>query len=372
MAIWVVAIVASTSIPVAIAVYYLEIKLSTLYASLQSDANSNQSELETKSNEQTAIIEKERCEKMRASPFSHLSNIYYLYFFTGMTLYGAMVPFWFAGSQFLQEYYGLSVLQADSLLLIPEGSIILLSIPLGYINDRYLKSASTKLYVLSMSIIVLPISYLIMIHYANKFNYVNESILVANERFYLALIPMILLGFGYGVSNCMFWTILIEVVPGELIGPASGLLASGLNVLPSLVPFIVVVFFSRRGDMATMVLLTIVGSISATFALVAGYFSSQGNSYKIVRGVDEHEGSMTAFSPRIRHGSGDTFSLENSYSVSPIASLTECDIEIYSTPLARQNSLGPFNKRQTTNLDSRTRINKENHRVYDSIANNNI
>lgn len=108
-AIWVVAAMACTSIPVAIAVYYLEIQLSTLYASLQGKADTDAAELAPPKSEKASRLalqmeerEEQRIQQMRASPFTHLSKAYYLYFFTGMTLYGSMVPFWFVGGAFMQ------------------------------------------------------------------------------------------------------------------------------------------------------------------------------------------------------------------------------------------------------------------------------
>lgn len=215
---------------------------------------------------------------------------------------------------------------ADALLLIPEGSIILLSLPLGYINDKYLKSASVKLRVLSVSILLIPISYIIMMQYAS--NKMNESLFVSYESTssIAVIFAMVLLGFGYGISNCMFWTILIEVVPGELIGPASGLLASGLNVLPSLVPFIVMTFFTHRSDHWTMILLSLVGFTSSMLALYDSHVTTLDSSSHA--DSDVH---FSPFSPRLRANSG---------SFGPLAILTDGDIEIFSTPLTKQVSFG--------------------------------
>jgi hypothetical protein len=46
-----------------------------------------------------------------------------------------MVPFWFVGSKFLQMNYEMSVTEADSLMMLPEGMIVIMGPLIGLIND---------------------------------------------------------------------------------------------------------------------------------------------------------------------------------------------------------------------------------------------
>lgn len=196
-------------------------------------------------------------------PFFSLNKSYYLYLTSGMMLYGSMVPFWFTGSKFLQESYHLSVETADALLLIPEGSIIFLSFPMGYVLDNFLSTASVKLYALGTSIVLIPIAYWLLL--AGTLPEDAPASLVANPP----ITAMLLLGLGYGVSNCMFWTALIQIVPEEYLGPASGLLASSLNVMPSIVPVIAAIQMPLRYGFWNLIVLSVVGIVAVIFCFLA-------------------------------------------------------------------------------------------------------
>lgn len=196
-------------------------------------------------------------------PFFSLSWSYYLYLTAGMMLYGSMVPFWFTGSKFLQESYHLSMETADALLLIPEGSIIFLSFPMGYVLDNYLSSVSVKLSALGASIVLIPIAYWLLLLGTlpedTPYDVVSAPPITA----------MLVLGLGYGISNCMFWTALIQIVPEEFLGPASGLLASSLNVMPSVVPVISAIQVDMRYGFWNLIVLSVVGLLGAGSAFMA-------------------------------------------------------------------------------------------------------
>jgi MFS family permease len=195
-------------------------------------------------------------------PFFALSGSYYLYLTAGMMLYGSMVPFWFTGSKFLQESYHLSMETADALLLIPEGSIIFLSLPMGYVLDNYLSNASIKLTALGASIVLIPAAYVLLL--VGCLPEDTPVDVVADAP----ITAMLLLGLGYGISNCMFWTALIQIVPEEYLGPASGLLASSLNVMPSVVPVITAIQMPLRYGFWNLIVLSIVGVIAAVSSFV--------------------------------------------------------------------------------------------------------
>ena len=200
------------------------------------------------------------------TPFLQLNCTYYLYMFAGLTLYGSMVPFWFTGSKFLQESYGQTVSHADAMLLIPEGSIILLSFPLGYILDNHLTAASPRLLVLGLSTLLLPIGYVMLLTGPASPDWEGEIDTSPPSP----ILAVLLLGLGYGISNCMYWTCLMQLVPEELIGPASGLIASSLNVMPALVPVLasMEVPFASSG-VWNLLILSVLGVISTCCSIAA-------------------------------------------------------------------------------------------------------
>jgi hypothetical protein len=61
---------------------------------------------------------------------------FWMYAAFGMLLYGAMVPFWFIGGKYFQESFGMSVATSDALMLLPEGVMVLVALPLGMGLDR--------------------------------------------------------------------------------------------------------------------------------------------------------------------------------------------------------------------------------------------
>mmetsp|Transcript_21637 Transcript_21637/g.31490 ORF Transcript_21637/g.31490 Transcript_21637/m.31490 type:complete len:528 (-) Transcript_21637:122-1705(-) len=227
-------------------------------------------------------------------PFRRLSYTYYLYMGAGLFLYGSMVPFWFTGSKYLQEYYGMSVQAADGLLLIPEGSIIVLSFPLGYLLDNHLSSAPLRLASLGLSTLLLPVGYCMLMLggvYAEPVEGGEEAI----PRAY-PLLAMLFLGLGYGISNCMYWTSLMQIVPEELIGPASGLIASSLNVMPAVVPVVssLQVSFTSSGNW-NLIVLTVLGVASTSCAMMASNriaaspFEGGGNDDTMITELSERE-----------------------------------------------------------------------------------
>lgn len=318
-AMWLSAIIALLSVPIAITAHWLIKKLSEFYQNQSNNSNHNvndETELTgfTSSPAQVyakrgkEIIESSSPEKIlqrqrqnqrqlelnnnnnhqieSVSPFLKLSLTYYLYACAGMFLYGSMVPFWFTGSKYLQEFYGLSVQSAGGLILIPEGSIIILSFPLGYLLDNHIKSANIRLICLGFSTILLPIGYvLLMIGWKS-----SESSFISTSP-----IPaMLILGLGYGVSNCMYWTSLMQIVPEDLIGPASGLIASSLNVMPALVPVIASYSISNlsNGDW-NLIILSILGVFSTLCSLTASYCIHRSETKKIPISIHVNENKNT-------------------------------------------------------------------------------
>lgn len=299
-AMWLSAVLAMFSVLVAFGAYWLIKKLAVLYGtrcnsdietSEKRDFLSSPAEVYAKRGRRFSgdgispnPRENSNENSLSIAPFLKLSTNYYLFVFAGMFLYGSMVPFWFTGSKYLQEYYGLSVQNAGALILIPEGSIILLSFPLGYMLDNFIRSPQVRLAWLGFSTFLLPVGYvLLMLGWQSS----HPS----------PVASMLTLGFGYGISNCMYWTSLMQIVPEDLIGPASGLIASSLNVMPAIVPILTVVpvTFASSGDW-NLIVLSILGCLSTVCSLTAAYrmLYSSSPAHTIVgeREMAEREGLL--------------------------------------------------------------------------------
>jgi hypothetical protein len=295
-AMWLSAVIALLSVPIAVGAYWLIKALALHYKTdlEQGEAESETSPLNVEKRDflssPAGVYAKsggrafsEDCSSPSPgpgpqdalSPFRKLSLTYYMYACAGMLLYGSMVPFWFTGSKYLQESYGLSVQSAGALILIPEGSIIVLSFPLGYLLDNYLKSPHARLAWLGFSTLLLPLGYLLLM-------------LGSGDGSSSPLLSMLTLGFGYGISNCMYWTSLMQLVPEDLIGPASGLIASSLNVMPALVPLVtaVPVSFASPGGW-NLIVLCVLGCLSTLCSLAASYRSFQASAASSSKATDQ-------------------------------------------------------------------------------------
>lgn len=299
-AMWLSAVIALLSVPVAIGAYWLIKKFATLSQSQSRDSPLSSQDLETQRGFLASPAEvyakrgrklSEGCLSPSAgsrsewtaslAPFFQLSGTYYLFACAGMLLYGSMVPFWFTGSKYLQEFYGLSVQNAGALILIPEGSIILLSFPLGYLLDNWIKSSYVRLALLGASTLLLPIGYILLM---TGWKSSSSS----------PLLSMLTLGFGYGISNCMYWTSLMQIIPEDLIGPGSGFIASSLNVMPAIVPIVsaLPVSFASPGDW-NLIVLCCLGCSSTLFSLAASYRVFLSSSEKDRNRTGERELSET-------------------------------------------------------------------------------
>jgi nitrate/nitrite transporter NarK len=165
--------------------------------------------------------------------FTKYSRCYYLYLASGAMLYGAMVPFWFIGSKYMQDYYDMSVGRADTLMLLPEGLIVFISSPLGYYIDRSRMGLSPQLRLLAMSCLALAVGYVMLLFGAPY----NSTASVATAAPIPPLLSMLVLGGSYGVSNSVFWACITQVInDNEELGPATGLVACAMNIFPSLLP----------------------------------------------------------------------------------------------------------------------------------------
>ena len=232
------------------------------------------------------------CHKIAgAMPLHMFGYQYYMFLCTGAFLYGAMVPFWFLGSKFLQDSYSLSVSHADALMLFPEGMIAVVSVPTGLLLDRHDVSTNVRLRMLSASCALLPVSYCLL---ANGFHVdkallsnrsqpfgssIEESYHHDSNLIYVSpTVTMCIIGVAYAVSNSLYWSTIMAILPkGPHLSPSNGLIASCLNILPSVVPPILV-YVTAYGNLGKdfllvfpMYLLSGLGCCAAGFSLVASF-----------------------------------------------------------------------------------------------------
>jgi hypothetical protein len=211
---------------------------------------------------------------------------YYMFLLSGAFLYGSMVPFWFLGSKFLQDHYSLTVGRADALMLFPEGMIAIVSVPIGYLLDLSKCNTKSRLKLLSVACLFLPISYTML---AYGFYSTSESPASSSNTDSMGgprilhtsippLVTMCAIGLAYAVSNSLYWSTVMDILPkGDHFSAANGLIASCLNVLPSFVPpfLIFAASFNKEGDREDAVallplhLLSALGCCASLFSFLA-------------------------------------------------------------------------------------------------------
>ena len=213
---------------------------------------------------------------------------YYMFLLSGAFLYGSMVPFWFLGSKFLQDHYSLSVGRADALMLFPEGMIAIVSVPIGYLLDLSKCNTKSRLKLLSVSCLFLPISYTMLAYgfYSTPVSPTSASAanVVEDPQILHTSIPPLLtmcaIGVAYAVSNSLYWSTVMDILPkGDHFSAANGLIASCLNVLPSFVPpFLIFAasFYNEGGRSDALALLPLhllsaLGCFASLFSFLATF-----------------------------------------------------------------------------------------------------
>jgi len=134
-------------------------------------------------------------------------------------LYSAVVPFWFFGSKVLQLSHGLSLAEADLLLLLPELLLFLLSPPLGLLCLRLQPPVSQRFAVVAAM-----------------------QLFVGGAYLGLAASPMpptpllAALGAAWAVTHTLVWGSLPAIVPAPLLALGTGMLGSAVNLGPACIP----------------------------------------------------------------------------------------------------------------------------------------
>ena len=181
-----------------------------------------------------------------ASPIRDYGTQFYLYLMNGIFLFGAMVPFWFIGSKFFQINYGLHVQQADFLMLMPEGAMVIISPLLGLVLDWLQLPLKYKLVLLGAACFGMTIAFCMLSFGYKLLSEVEGDVEVLLNPLY----AMLILGSSYACANSLTWDTIVHIVPHpEELAPASGLCASAVNILPSIIPYLIVVLARRQAAM---------------------------------------------------------------------------------------------------------------------------
>jgi MFS family permease len=165
------------------------------------------------------------------SPFQDYGIQYYFYLLSSMCLFGAIVPFWFSGSKFLQRNYGLSLENSDFLMMLPEGAMIIVSPLLGLVVDYLRLSLARKLCLMGAMCFGCAVALTAL---AVAFPGSHSDVHID------PLYTILVLSACYACANSLTWDVLIQVVPQpDQLATATGLSASAANVLPSLIPTVI-------------------------------------------------------------------------------------------------------------------------------------
>jgi MFS family permease len=220
-------------------------------------------------------------------PLHRLPLEYYIWLLSGSLTYGAIVPFWFIGSKYLQDYYSQTVVFADTLMTIPEGMVVLLGFPLALLSKKYKWNVTQCLIGLAIAqfgmciaLLLLTVPSCLLPHQQEEslsptsfqFQQSNMSLIMSSqynsstsphfpssdsEKYPLPstgdaswsleyllmnvtpIFSLLLLGISFSFSCSFFWGSITNLVPKELLSQASGVVSCGVNVLPtSILPLI--------------------------------------------------------------------------------------------------------------------------------------
>lgn len=181
----------------------------------------------------------------------------------------------------------LSVRNADLLMLLPEGFIAIVAVPLGLMLDAFKCTTKKRLLMLTAACLLLPLSYMMLAFGFYVDNSISKNVGNLGAPEYIdiqsnrkTLIPpsftMCAVGLAYSISNCLYWSTVIYIFPeGKYLAAANGLLAGSMNILPSVVsPFLVFISSFNNTEsniilLFPLYLLSGLGICSSIFAFIA-------------------------------------------------------------------------------------------------------
>lgn len=187
-------------------------------------------------------------------PFHRFPVRFYLFALAGIFLYGAMVPFWFIGSAYLQDHYGYNVRDADLLMALPELMIIIVSTPAGYGVDK-LRREDDRFIAVGSAIAAMALGFVLIV--TGKSTGISPAISVA------------ILGSAYATANASYWGCLVHVSNPMYMSLCTGFIASAVNLMPSVMPTILSAAFGedRQSSVWSLSGMAVVGALMSFLAL---------------------------------------------------------------------------------------------------------
>ena len=166
----------------------------------------------------------------------------WLFLMAAGCVYGCMVPFWFCGAKHISLKWGHSLEAADALMLFPEGLIAIISPVVGFGIDYLRLTATQNLLAAAFALALMPLSLLLL------------AWLPASACPPLPLV--LLLAAGYAVCQTLIWASVVYMGPRHLVNILGGLIGSSVNLLPTLLPGLVL---SGSNLPADLTILSVVG-----------------------------------------------------------------------------------------------------------------
>lgn len=148
-------------------------------------------------------------------------RIFWAYAAAGTFMYASVIPFWFYGAGFLQRFHGFSVNAADTLMVVPELTLAVLSIPIGIVVDTLGLSLRVQQLGFTACAALIAVSHALL---ATGFN---------------PTAGVIGLGLGYATCNQLMWAGFPSVCPREIMSLGAGFVACFINLGCTLMPALV-------------------------------------------------------------------------------------------------------------------------------------
>lgn len=142
-----------------------------------------------------------------------------MYVLGAACVYGAVVPFWFVGAKHIANGFDRALAEADSYILVPEGLILLVAPPFGYMIDKRRWNFVTMMHVAAAALALTAASLLCLAHTRLP-----------------PLLSVLGLGLGYAISQNLIWAGLKSATPPAMMNVCVGILGSSVNLLPTLLP----------------------------------------------------------------------------------------------------------------------------------------
>ena len=216
-----------------------------------------------------------RCQLSSLSPFG-FGGRYWVLLVCAALMYSSVVPFWFVGSKMLQEAHGLSVEQADALILIPELAVLCIGPMAAIIADSANLATGRRMGIVAGCQLLLALAYALLLipgqhHYNAAGDETVHETVQGDETdgespdggvaVMPPAIPLMLIGVAWGVSHALFWGVYPLFCPAGRLAVATGYSGVAINIGPTLVPLALSHVRTNAGGVA---------ATQAMFALAVG------------------------------------------------------------------------------------------------------